>query len=117
MFGSSANGFGSKRSDLDICLTMPPDNQNVLIIILYITSIHSIATVVLMLFSLWKDEKNGIIEKIAKVLKKKPSNVNLFIYLSLYATLINAFVKGKYRQVISITTARVPIVKLFILQW
>ena len=23
MFGSSANGFGSKNSDLDICLTLP----------------------------------------------------------------------------------------------
>lgn len=23
MFGSSANGFGSKTSDLDICLTLP----------------------------------------------------------------------------------------------
>lgn len=23
MFGSSANGFGSKDSDLDICLTLP----------------------------------------------------------------------------------------------
>jgi DNA polymerase sigma len=29
MFGSSANGFGSKSSDLDICLTIP-DHDKVL---------------------------------------------------------------------------------------
>ena len=27
MFGSSANGFGSKNSDLDICLTIPDQEK------------------------------------------------------------------------------------------
>ena len=27
MFGSSANGFGSKSSDLDICLTVPDHDK------------------------------------------------------------------------------------------
>ena len=27
MFGSSANGFGSKSSDLDICLTIPDHDK------------------------------------------------------------------------------------------
>ena len=27
MFGSSANGFGSKNSDLDLCMTLPNDDK------------------------------------------------------------------------------------------
>ena len=41
MFGSSANGFGSKKSDLDICLTIPRQNKVYTCLYMYVYWSHT----------------------------------------------------------------------------
>lgn len=77
MFGSSANGFGSKSSDLDICLTLP-GHDKVCTYTMNILCVFSAVRMVLELFSLFTSCPNSFTPVVVtSPSSQSPSNPDL----------------------------------------